>query len=73
MDDVDLVTVERDFEGVADPDYPPKGLVKEIERRYGIDAERVEFPSPGRLRVVGRGSHSAPGEAEPLNPDMGGV
>ena len=70
----DLVTVERDFDGVPDPDYPPKGIVKEIELRYGLaKVERVEFPTEGRIRVVGVASPVMEGEAESLNPDMGGV
>lgn len=71
MDADDLVTVERDFEGVADPNFPPKGIVKEIERRYGLRTERVEFPSEGRIRVVGAASPG--GESESLHSDLGGV
>jgi hypothetical protein len=70
MDADDLVTVERDFDGVPDPSFPPKGIVKEIERRYGLRIDRVEFPAEGRIRVVG---HASPGAEESLHSDLGGV
>ena len=49
----DDVTVVRDFDGPPPTDFPPKGVVKEIEVRYGIKAETVDFID-GRVRVVGQ-------------------
>ena len=67
----DRVTVERDFAGPPDPSYPPKGVVKEIEERYGIEVEDVEFPTEGRILVKGR-AVDTPGRT-PLHSGMGGV
>jgi hypothetical protein len=66
----DKVTVERHFDGPPNPDYPPKGVMMEIEERYRIHIEDVSFPEPGRVRVEGWGLEET---GQSRNTGMGGV